>query len=148
VKEKEFATSKLVKDKVTRVSVEQRRQLFLKKNDKLRVRVVCKGQVPDFANNDMGSVIPFTGDQNGPISSNYITTCNHIMEPQPATTTSMLHRRLLSQLFLNLNPCQGIAKTQHSSRSSSLVVMTSSSSSSSVSAGNSSYISDDTGYHR
>ncbi|GKB31068.1 mutator type transposase [Tanacetum coccineum] len=25
-------------------------------------------QVPDFANNDMGSVIPFTGDQNGPIS--------------------------------------------------------------------------------
>ncbi|GKE44210.1 hypothetical protein Tco_1471494 [Tanacetum coccineum] len=64
----QFATSKLVKDKVTRVSVEQRRQLSLKKNDKLRVRVVCKGQVPDFANNDMGSVIPFTGDQNGPIS--------------------------------------------------------------------------------
>ncbi|GJT34977.1 hypothetical protein Tco_0925396 [Tanacetum coccineum] len=63
----QFATSKLVKDKVTRVSVEQRRQLSLKKNDKLRVRVVCKGQVPDFANNDMGSVIPFTGDQNGPI---------------------------------------------------------------------------------
>ncbi|GKC67699.1 mutator type transposase, partial [Tanacetum coccineum] len=64
----QFATSKLVKDKVTRVSVKQRRQLSLKKNDKLRVRVVCKGQVPDFANNDMGSVIPFTGDQNGPIS--------------------------------------------------------------------------------
>ncbi|GKG43273.1 hypothetical protein Tco_0479957, partial [Tanacetum coccineum] len=52
----QFATSKLVKDKVTRVSVEQKRQLSLKKNDKLRVRVVCKGQVPDFANNDMGSV--------------------------------------------------------------------------------------------
>ncbi|GKF08253.1 mutator type transposase, partial [Tanacetum coccineum] len=32
----QFATSKLVKDKVTRVSVEQRRKLSLTKNDKLR----------------------------------------------------------------------------------------------------------------
>ncbi|GJX49882.1 hypothetical protein Tco_0276727 [Tanacetum coccineum] len=38
------------------------------------------------------------------------------MEPQPATTTSMLHRRLLSQLFLNLNPCQGIARPRQLQR--------------------------------
>ncbi|GJV28984.1 hypothetical protein Tco_1385432 [Tanacetum coccineum] len=31
-------------------------------------RQFATSQVPDFANNDMGSVIPFTGDQNGPIS--------------------------------------------------------------------------------
>ncbi|GKC82521.1 mutator type transposase [Tanacetum coccineum] len=42
----QFATSKLVKDKVTRVSVEQRRQLSLKKNDKLRVVLLCKGLCP------------------------------------------------------------------------------------------------------
>nr|GEY60301.1 hypothetical protein [Tanacetum cinerariifolium] len=63
----QFATSQLVKEKVTRVSVEQRRQLWLK-NDKLRVRVVCRGQVPDFANNNMGSVLPVTSDPKGPTS--------------------------------------------------------------------------------
>nr|GEY10662.1 transposase, MuDR [Tanacetum cinerariifolium] len=64
----QFATSKLVKEKVTRVSVEQRRQLWLKKNDKLRVRVVCKGQVPDFANNNMGTIVPVTCNPKGPTS--------------------------------------------------------------------------------
>ncbi|GKA99822.1 mutator type transposase [Tanacetum coccineum] len=38
----QFATSKLVKDKVTRVSVEQRRQLSLKKNDKGQSKVKPK----------------------------------------------------------------------------------------------------------
>ncbi|GKC96760.1 hypothetical protein Tco_1162202 [Tanacetum coccineum] len=59
-----LASSQLVKEKVTKVSVEQRRQLWLK-NDKLRVRVVCRGQVPDFSNNNMGSVLPITSDPKG-----------------------------------------------------------------------------------
>ncbi|GJW48108.1 mutator type transposase [Tanacetum coccineum] len=60
--------SKLVKEKVTRVSVEQRRQLWLKKNDKLKVRVVCRGQVPEFANNNMGTIVPVTCNPKGPTS--------------------------------------------------------------------------------
>lgn len=41
---------------------------MVEKNDKLRVRVVCRGQVPDFANNNMGSVVTVTSDPKGPIS--------------------------------------------------------------------------------
>ena len=52
----EFANSQLIKQMVSRVAVEQRRQLWLKKNDKKRVRAVCRGQVPNFAKGDMGSV--------------------------------------------------------------------------------------------
>ncbi|GJT78027.1 hypothetical protein Tco_1044752 [Tanacetum coccineum] len=48
--------------------VEQRRQLWLKKNDKLKVRVVCRGQVPDFANNNMGTIVPVTCNPKGPTS--------------------------------------------------------------------------------
>ena len=52
----QFANSQLIKQMVSRVAVEQRRQLWLKKNDKKRVRAVCRGQVPNFAKGDMGSV--------------------------------------------------------------------------------------------
>ncbi|GJY97936.1 mutator type transposase [Tanacetum coccineum] len=48
--------------------VEQRRQLWLKKNDKLKVRVVCRGHVPDFANNNMGTIVPVTCNPKGPTS--------------------------------------------------------------------------------
>ncbi|GJZ52719.1 ribonuclease H-like domain-containing protein [Tanacetum coccineum] len=41
----EFVNSKLIKEMVTRVSVEQRIKLNLKKNDKLRVRVICRGKL-------------------------------------------------------------------------------------------------------
>ncbi|PWA44713.1 Transposase, MuDR [Artemisia annua] len=47
----QFANSKLIKEMVTRVAVEQRRDLWLKKNDKLRVRVVCRGKTPTFTSN-------------------------------------------------------------------------------------------------
>ena len=47
----QFANSKLIKEMVTRVAVEQRRQLWLKKNDKVRVRVVCRGKTPTFTSN-------------------------------------------------------------------------------------------------
>ncbi|GKD69179.1 hypothetical protein Tco_1323269, partial [Tanacetum coccineum] len=59
---------KALRKVVTRVSVEQRRQLWLKKNDKLKVRVVCRGQVPDFANNNMGTIVPVTCNPKGPTS--------------------------------------------------------------------------------
>ncbi|GJW50925.1 hypothetical protein Tco_0092276, partial [Tanacetum coccineum] len=48
--------------------MEQRRQLWLKKNDKLRVRVVCRGEVPDFANNNMGTIVPLTCNPKDPTS--------------------------------------------------------------------------------
>nr|GFC07590.1 transposase, mutator type [Tanacetum cinerariifolium] len=38
----EFVNSQLIKDMGTRVSVEQRMELHLKKNDKLRVRLICR----------------------------------------------------------------------------------------------------------
>nr|GEZ66651.1 hypothetical protein [Tanacetum cinerariifolium] len=37
---------------VTRVAVEQRRELHLKKNDKVRVRCICRGKVPQFCCED------------------------------------------------------------------------------------------------
>nr|GEV22274.1 transposase, mutator type [Tanacetum cinerariifolium] len=37
---------------VTRVTVEQRRELHLKKNDKVRVRCICRGKVPQFGYED------------------------------------------------------------------------------------------------
>nr|GEZ98360.1 hypothetical protein [Tanacetum cinerariifolium] len=40
-----FSNSKEIKKMVTRVAVQQRRELHLKKNDKLRVRCICRGKV-------------------------------------------------------------------------------------------------------
>ena len=60
----QFASSKLIKEMVTRVAVEQRRQLWLKKNDKVRVRVVCKGKTPTFTSN-MDPVV-YSGLADGP----------------------------------------------------------------------------------
>nr|GEY81854.1 hypothetical protein [Tanacetum cinerariifolium] len=43
-----FSNSKEIKEMVTRVAVEQRRELHLKKNDKVRVRCICRRKVPQF----------------------------------------------------------------------------------------------------
>nr|GEX57671.1 CDPK-related kinase 3 [Tanacetum cinerariifolium] len=43
---------KEIKEMVTRVAVEQRRELHLKKNDKVRVRCICRGKVPQFGCED------------------------------------------------------------------------------------------------
>ncbi|GJW25678.1 mutator type transposase [Tanacetum coccineum] len=47
-----FSNSKQIKEMVTRVAVEQRRELHLKKNDKVRVRCICRGKVPQFGCED------------------------------------------------------------------------------------------------
>nr|GEY86759.1 transposase, mutator type [Tanacetum cinerariifolium] len=47
-----FINSKEIKEMVTRVAVEQRRELHLKKNDKVRVRFICRGKVPQFGCED------------------------------------------------------------------------------------------------
>ncbi|GKD68111.1 mutator type transposase, partial [Tanacetum coccineum] len=47
-----YSNSKEIKEMVTRVAVEQRRELHLKKNDKLRVRCICRGKVPQFSCED------------------------------------------------------------------------------------------------
>nr|GEV53798.1 hypothetical protein [Tanacetum cinerariifolium] len=44
----EFPNLVVVKDLVHRHSIETRRELYLKKNDKVRVRVACKGTIPAF----------------------------------------------------------------------------------------------------
>ncbi|PWA90375.1 Zinc/iron permease [Artemisia annua] len=69
----QFANSKLIKEMVTRVAVEQRRELWLKKNDKLRVRVVCKGKTPTFTSNKSplvdGGLADGPGKKGKPIKS-------------------------------------------------------------------------------
>nr|GEW79021.1 transposase, MuDR [Tanacetum cinerariifolium] len=47
-----FSNSKEIKEIVTRVAVEQRRELHLKKTDKVRVRCICRGKVPQFGCED------------------------------------------------------------------------------------------------
>ena len=47
-----FTSTKMIKEIITRVTVEQRRDLHLKKNDKLRLRCLCKGKVPQFRCDD------------------------------------------------------------------------------------------------
>ncbi|GJY25292.1 hypothetical protein Tco_0400018 [Tanacetum coccineum] len=42
----------MIKQMITRVAVEQRRELHLKKNDKKRLRCICKGKVPQFSCED------------------------------------------------------------------------------------------------
>ncbi|GJX95094.1 mutator type transposase, partial [Tanacetum coccineum] len=45
---KEFATADDVKKDIHKLSIETRRELFLKKNDKVRVRAECRGTIPVF----------------------------------------------------------------------------------------------------
>nr|GEW53914.1 putative reverse transcriptase domain-containing protein [Tanacetum cinerariifolium] len=45
---KEFTTADDVKMDIHKLSIETRRELFLKKNDKVRVRVECRGTIPVF----------------------------------------------------------------------------------------------------
>ncbi|GJV88076.1 mutator type transposase [Tanacetum coccineum] len=47
-----FCNSKEIKEMVTRVAVEQRRELHLKKNDKIRFRRIYRGKVPRFSSED------------------------------------------------------------------------------------------------
>nr|GEV02435.1 hypothetical protein [Tanacetum cinerariifolium] len=47
-----FLNSKEIKEIVTRVAVEQRRELHLKKNGKVRVRCIYRGKVPQFGCED------------------------------------------------------------------------------------------------
>ena len=45
-----FANKELIKEMMTRIAVNQRRQIYLTKNDKGRVRAECRGLVPTFSN--------------------------------------------------------------------------------------------------
>ncbi|GJX65674.1 hypothetical protein Tco_0300017 [Tanacetum coccineum] len=47
-----FPNIKMIKEMITRVAVEQRRELHLKKNDKKRLRCICRGKVPQFSCED------------------------------------------------------------------------------------------------
>ncbi|GKA27984.1 mutator type transposase [Tanacetum coccineum] len=60
-----LANKQLIKVMVSRISVEQRRQLYFTRNDKIRMRAECRGLVPVFGNGPGASGL---GD-NGPIDS-------------------------------------------------------------------------------
>ncbi|GKA84888.1 mutator type transposase [Tanacetum coccineum] len=47
-----FANKELIKQMVSRLAVENRRQLWLSKNDKIRIWAQCRGIVPTFSNDD------------------------------------------------------------------------------------------------
>ncbi|GKE31256.1 hypothetical protein Tco_1450578, partial [Tanacetum coccineum] len=54
--EKKFPNNKMIKRMITRVLVEQRIELHLKKNDKKRLRCICRGKVPQFSCKDEDDV--------------------------------------------------------------------------------------------
>ena len=45
---RKFGNKEMIKEMVTKLSVETRRELHLVRNDKQRVRAICRGQVPVF----------------------------------------------------------------------------------------------------
>ncbi|GJZ55607.1 mutator type transposase [Tanacetum coccineum] len=47
-----FPNKEMIKKMVSKISVENRRQLWITKNDKVRVRAQCRGIVPTFSNED------------------------------------------------------------------------------------------------
>jgi hypothetical protein len=57
-----FGNKGLIKEMVTRISVESRRDIYLKKNDKTRVKAECRGIVPIFSESQFGPSGP-TGSQ-------------------------------------------------------------------------------------
>ncbi|GJX04818.1 ribonuclease H-like domain-containing protein [Tanacetum coccineum] len=59
-----FSNKELIKGMGSRLAVENRRQLWLSKNDKVRVRAQCRGVVPTFSNDDGSHFGP-----NGPSGS-------------------------------------------------------------------------------
>ncbi|KAL4564105.1 hypothetical protein LXL04_028157 [Taraxacum kok-saghyz] len=52
-----FKSKKEIKDKVNKLAIETRRNLCFKKNDKIRLRVVCRGNVPDASGSGVGGAI-------------------------------------------------------------------------------------------
>nr|GEV15099.1 transposase, MuDR [Tanacetum cinerariifolium] len=66
-----FPNEEIIKDMVTRISVETRRELYLTKNDKERVRAECRGLVPVFSNSCPSgeSVTSVEGPSDGPCGS-------------------------------------------------------------------------------
>ncbi|GJV15019.1 transposase, MuDR [Tanacetum coccineum] len=66
-----FPNKEMIKDMVTRISVEKRRELYLTKNDKERVRAECRGLVPVFSNTRPSgdSVSNVEGPTKGPSGS-------------------------------------------------------------------------------
>lgn len=48
----QFGTAAEVKERVHLHSIETRRELYLKKNDKERIRVQCKGTIPVYSTTD------------------------------------------------------------------------------------------------
>ncbi|GJT51312.1 hypothetical protein Tco_0977469 [Tanacetum coccineum] len=49
----QFGNSKLIKQMTTRVCIEQRRELHLKKNDKQTLKCICRGQLPVFTSDGL-----------------------------------------------------------------------------------------------
>ncbi|KAL4555657.1 hypothetical protein LXL04_038284 [Taraxacum kok-saghyz] len=54
IEDVEYKSKKEIKEKVNRHAIESRRNLFFKKNDKVRLRVECRGKVPEAGGSDGG----------------------------------------------------------------------------------------------
>ncbi|KAL4557735.1 hypothetical protein LXL04_035923 [Taraxacum kok-saghyz] len=52
-----FRSKKEIKDKVNKLAIESRRNLCFKKNDKTRLRAVCRGNVPDASGSGVGGAV-------------------------------------------------------------------------------------------
>lgn len=75
---KKIATKELIKEMVTKLAVEERRQLHLDRNDKKRVRVICRGKTPVFSeaneasgpsSNEPSGLVKNTSKPSGPVKN-------------------------------------------------------------------------------
>ncbi|GKB89203.1 mutator type transposase, partial [Tanacetum coccineum] len=81
-----FPNKEMIKKMVSKISVVNRRQLWLTKNDKVRVRARCRGIVPTFSNEDGSQFGP-----NGPSGSSGRPHCDVLLN----NMCEVLNRQLL-----------------------------------------------------
>ncbi|GKD18763.1 hypothetical protein Tco_1207921 [Tanacetum coccineum] len=90
-----FSNKELIKGMVSRLVVENRRQLWLSKNDKVTVRAQCRGVVPTFSNDDRSQFGP-----NGPSGS---TGPNEAIKPNPKIPIAALKDQLQKKFELGVS---------------------------------------------
>ncbi|PWA38189.1 transposase, MuDR [Artemisia annua] len=65
---KKIANKELIKEMVSKLAVEERRQLHIDRNDKKRVRVICRGKTPVFSeSNEASGPVNNTSEPSGPV---------------------------------------------------------------------------------
>nr|GEU40841.1 hypothetical protein [Tanacetum cinerariifolium] len=88
----DFTNSHLIRKMVTRVSLEQRMKLYLKKIDKMRVRVICIGKLLVFISDGL-SINDGPNNTYGPSSSGYNAANDDDLKCWPACCRIMRGKR-------------------------------------------------------